>query len=161
MNTEITTTATPKFNAFKSLVTESLQRTANRNLMNVWYTDGLAQLYMLRIRHYKGKKKELYDEFLKLGYSTQYDITSRLSYLPSCFKVEVLQTVIFEKDEAYHTEQLLHKGLRQWKYTPRHNFSGSTECYRPDLLTEYCDLNQMIDAVTHPEPAISTPYSLN
>ena len=76
MNTD---TTTAKNNLFKDIVTESLQRTANRNLMNVWYQDGLAQVYLLRIRHYKGKKKELYDEFLKIGYSTQYDITSRLS----------------------------------------------------------------------------------
>jgi hypothetical protein len=157
----ITTTEKPKFNAFKSLVTESLQRVANRNLMNNWYKDGLAQVYLLRIKHYKGKKKELHDEFLKIGYSTQYDITSRLSYLPQCFKVEVLQSVIFEKDMAYHTEQLLHKGLKIFKYTPRHKFAGSTECYRSELLTEYCDLNQMIDAVNNPEPLVNSPYNLN
>jgi hypothetical protein len=156
-----TATASAKNNLFKDLVTESLQRVANKNLMDNWYKDGLAQVYLLRIKHYKGKKKELFDEFIKIGFSTQYDITSRLSYLPQCFKVEVLQTVIFEKDMAYHTEQLLHKGLRLWKYTPKHKFKGCTECYRLDLLTEYCDLNQMIDAVTNPEPVISTPYSLN
>lgn len=159
MNTD--TTATAKKNLFKDMVTESLQRVANKNLMDVWYKEGLAQCYLLRIRHYKGKKKELFDEFLKIGYSTQYDITSRLSYLPACFKVEVLQTVIFEKDKAYHTEQLLHTGLKMFKYVPKHKFHGSTECYRSELLTEYCDLNTMIDAVTHPEPVISTPYSLN
>ena len=159
MNTETITTAKP--NLFKDLVTESLRRVANRNLMNVWYKDNLSQVYLLRIKHFKGKKKELYDEFLKIGFSTQYDITSRLSYLPQCFKVEVLQSLIFEKEAAYYTEQLLHKGLRQWKYTPKHKFAGSTECYRPDLLTEYCDLNQMVDAVTHPEPIIETPYNIN
>ena len=156
-----TETTTEKNNLFKSLVTESLQRVANKNLMDAWYKDGLAQVYLLRIKHYKGKQKELYDEFLKLGYSTQYDITSRLSYLPACFKVEVLQAVIFEKEVAYYTEQLLHKGLKMFKYTPRHKFSGSTECYESKLLTEYCDLNQMIEAVTHPVPIVSTPYNLN
>ena len=157
----IETIQTEKDNLFKSLVTSSLQRVANQNLINIWYKDGLAQVYLLRIKHYKGKKKELYDEFLKLGYSTQYSITSRLTYLPQCFRVEVLQSVIFEKDEAYHTEQLLHRGLKMFKYIPKHKFPGSTECYNLELLTKYCDLNQMIDAVTNPKPIINTISNLN
>jgi hypothetical protein len=154
-------TTTPKPNLFKSLVTESLQRVADRNLMNNWYKDNLAQIYLFRVKHYKGKKKELYDEFLKIGFCSQPHLESRIAYMPQCFKVEVLQSLIFEKSEAYHLEQMLHNGLRQWKYKPRHKFAGSTECYKSELLTEYCDLNQMIEAVTHPKPVISTPYSLN
>lgn len=141
-------------NLFRELVESRLN--------SVWNSDNLGQIYLMKIQHLRGKDKTLVDTFYKIGYSGYKDLASRIAYMPSCYSVEVVASMIFDREQARHLEGLLHKRLRQFSYKPRHKkWGGVTEAYGLNLLDTYPDLKTMVDLVLHPEPSINSPYSLN
>jgi hypothetical protein len=125
-----------------------LQWAVNRTLEKNWYSDSLGQVYLFKITHLKGRDKAVNDVFYKIGYSSMPHLESRIVYLPQCFRVEVLGSVIMEKHKALYTEQAIHKYFRDYKYRPKHSkWSGADECYKLNLMDDYSNLNCIIDSI--------------
>jgi hypothetical protein len=140
-------------NLFKELVqSKSYQQ---------WNADNSGQVYIFKVQHYKGRKKELVDTFIKIGFSKCQDLAHRIAYMPTCYSVEVVDSAIFDRETALHTEQLIHKYLRQFSYvTKLKRWSGKDECYTEALITKYPDLTSIIQAATKPAPIRETTRSL-
>lgn len=142
-------------NLFKELVLSAAISRAEQD----WNNSGLARIYLIRMtRTLRGKR---YESFLKLGYSHCFDLADRFKWFPATFTVEVIDTIILPKDEAYKNEMMLHRALRCYKHCPRSKFNGKGEAYSESLLKNHHTIETMINLVLHPEPEANILQSLN
>jgi hypothetical protein len=158
MNTETIQTESTVNSKAGSLLKWAVEHTLEKN----WQGDNLGQIYLMEVKHLRGKSKTLYDTFYKLGYSSYLNLSHRIAYMPSCYDVQVVASVIFERTEAQRIELLIHKKLKQFSYKPKHkNWGGESECYDVTVFSKYPTLNSMVDAVLNPESIVSSPYNIN
>jgi hypothetical protein len=156
-NTELTTESTIQSKA-GSLLKWAVENTLDKN----WKSERLGMVYFLSIEHYR--KGVLYDKMLKIGYTANRSIESRIAWLPTCFTVTVLSTAIMPRDMALATEQDIHKYFKSYRYHPKHSkWSGANEVYKTDMLSTFPTLNSIIDKLPDMIKAtsISTPSNLN
>jgi hypothetical protein len=144
-----------KFNAFRELVTGGTQSQAERD----WYALKQDRLYMVKItRHLRGK---FYESFVKIGWTTEFDLQNRFNWFPASFQVELIDTISLPKSIAHQTELSLHRHYKPFKYVTRSKFSGKEEAYTLHLLEHFSTLQDMIDNIKSQESTLSSPYSLN
>lgn len=74
-------------------------------------------------------KIKLYNEnecFYKIGITTT-PTNNRFNQIP--YKVQIIELINTNLYDGYYQEQLLHKKLSEFKYTPKINFGGKHECF--------------------------------
>ena len=74
------------------------------------------------------------EKFVKIGMTSQSKIVERFTKFPDAFVENYTFTLLtsqkFEtRGRLFDVEQELHASLKGLRYTPRHRFSGWTECY--------------------------------
>jgi hypothetical protein len=150
-----TATITTTANLFKDIVTSGRQSQAEKD----WYNLKQDRLYLIRVTRYlRGK---LYESFLKLGWSTEYDLQKRFNWMPATFKIELIDTITLPKSIAHQTELNLHRFYKAYRYVTRTKFSGKNEAYTMHLLDEGKTLQELIDNIDSQQILVNNPYSLN
>jgi hypothetical protein len=113
-----------------------------------WYASGMGYVYLLRVKHYRGRDKALIDEFIKIGFTHQPDVRDRVASMPKCYKVEIVDTIVMDEATAYNLEQYLHKNLKEHHYFPMYKkWAGVTECYSKRLLLRYHTLFDILQSI--------------
>lgn len=106
-------------------------------------------VYMAAIYHYKGKSKELFDKFIKIGY-TSTSPEQRFRMLPSCFQVKHYSVWKFPTEkEAKRVEKRLHELFVPYKYMSKHytrnhhKWGGYQETFNSKVITEFEIISQI------------------
>jgi hypothetical protein len=155
MESSTITTEKPKFNPFQALVTSGTQSQAERD----WYNLKMDRLYLIKVtRHLRGK---FYESFVKIGWTTEFDLQKRFNWFPATFEVELIDTICLPKNVAHLTELRLHKFYKPFRYKPLSKFSGKEEAYTYHLIDNYKTLTELIDNIDREQPTENSLCSLN
>lgn len=74
------------------------------------------------------------EEFIKIGI-TSGCVKDRFNFeISKLYKWEIVAESHLTPEDAFDKEKLLHKSLKEYKYTPKQYFAGITECFDIKLL---------------------------
>lgn len=74
------------------------------------------------------------EEFIKIGITSKsvYERFKRKKRFP--YSYELIKQIEGTAEEIYNLEKTLHRNFREYKYTPKVDFKGSTECFNLLIL---------------------------